>query len=79
MLDFSVEVWQKCEKIRKMYSDPLCTVCPISSDPFYIVTHCINWDTTSWILLYEYKMGQDCLDIYKTFKKGVFTLIIFQW
>ena len=24
------------------------TVCPRSSDPFYIVTHYVNWVTTSW-------------------------------
>ena len=24
------------------------TVCPRSSDPFYIVAYCIKWDTTSW-------------------------------
>ena len=24
------------------------TVCPRSSDPFYIVSHCIKWVTTSW-------------------------------
>ena len=24
------------------------TVCPRSSDPFYIVTYCIKWVTTSW-------------------------------
>ena len=24
------------------------TVCPGSSDPFYIVTHYIEWVTTSW-------------------------------
>ena len=24
------------------------TVCPRSSDPFYIVATCIKWDTTSW-------------------------------
>ena len=26
----------------------LYTVCPGSSDPFYIVTYYINWVTTSW-------------------------------
>ena len=26
----------------------LCTVCPGSSDPFYIVTYYIKWVTTSW-------------------------------
>ena len=24
------------------------TICPGSSEPFYIVTYCINWITTSW-------------------------------
>ena len=24
------------------------TICPWSSDPFYIVTYCIKWVTTSW-------------------------------
>ena len=24
------------------------TVCPRSSDPFYVVTYYINWVTTSW-------------------------------
>ena len=24
------------------------TVCPRSSDPFYIVTYCIKWDIISW-------------------------------
>ena len=27
---------------------PVPTICPRSSDPFYIVTHYINWVTTSW-------------------------------
>ena len=25
-----------------------CTVCPGSSDPFYLVTYFIKWVTTSW-------------------------------
>ena len=25
-----------------------CTICPRSSYPFYIVTYCIKWVTTSW-------------------------------
>ena len=25
-----------------------CTVCPRSSDPFYVVTYYIKWVTTSW-------------------------------
>ena len=27
-----------------------CTVCPGSSDPFYIVTYYIKWVTTSWTM-----------------------------
>ena len=26
----------------------ICTVCPGSSDPFYIVSYYINWVTSSW-------------------------------
>ena len=33
-----------CSEIMKP-----CTVCPGSSDPFYIVTYYIKWVTTSWI------------------------------
>ena len=29
-------------------STHLCTICPGSSDPFYIVTYYIKWVTTSW-------------------------------
>ena len=32
------------ENIKKVDN----TVCPISSDPFYIVTYYIEWVTTSW-------------------------------
>ena len=28
-----------------------CTVCPRSSDPFYIVTYCIKWVNTSLVQL----------------------------
>ena len=34
------------------------TVCPRSSDPFYLVTYFIKWVTTSWtnsIMLSEFK------------------------
>ena len=28
--------------------ESVSTVCPGSSDPFYIVSYYIKWDTTSW-------------------------------
>ena len=42
---------QKGIKIaKKRYNGEFCilTVCPRSSDPFYIVTYYIKWVTTSW-------------------------------
>ena len=30
------------------YKSAHCTVCPGSSDPFYVVTYYIKWVTTSW-------------------------------
>ena len=35
----------KCMRYAMMH---VCTVCPESSDPFYIVTYYIKWVTTSW-------------------------------
>ena len=36
-------------EIKGNRSDPAHgTVCPRSSDPFYIVSYYINWVTTSW-------------------------------
>ena len=32
-----------------------CTVCPGSSDPFYLVSYYIKWVTTSWT--YSMNMG----------------------
>ena len=54
--------WRKCSKGTKMImmlikrkdkvhaaSYPWTnTVCPSSSDPFYVVSYCITWVTTSW-------------------------------
>ena len=36
---------------------PFPTVCPRSSDPFYIVTYYIKWVTTSWTYIVK-KFGQ---------------------
>ena len=33
----------------------MCTVCPGSSDPFYIVSYYIKWVTTSWTYSMVYK------------------------
>ena len=42
-------------RIRPKHLDPntlikskVHTICPRSSDPFYIVSYCIKWVTTSW-------------------------------
>ena len=35
-------------KIVAAYREENYTVCPGSSDPFYIVTYYINWVTTFW-------------------------------
>ena len=40
--------WREGRKIT-IYTPTKCiTVCPGSSGPFYIVTYCIKWVTTSW-------------------------------
>ena len=33
------------------------TVCPRSSDPFYVVTYCIKWVTTSWKYSIPYNLS----------------------
>ena len=38
----------------------LCTVCPRSSDPFYVVTYYIEWVTTSWTHSSEYNECTQC-------------------
>ena len=41
--------WQKTNVLDiKLSSFRIHTVCPGSSDPFYIVTYNVNWVTTSW-------------------------------
>ena len=50
-LDTSVEVIGEtlAEDLGKQYIRSVSyTVCPGSSDPFYIVTYYIKWVTTSW-------------------------------
>ena len=34
--------------LKNNYQFRKCTVCPRSSDPFYIVSYYIKWGTTSW-------------------------------
>ena len=36
------------------------TVCPRSSDPFYIVSYYIKWVTTSWTYSKRFKPYSDC-------------------
>ena len=52
------------------------TVCPRSSDPFYIVTYYINWVPTSWIysILYYCMSQKSSPFLYSkyTMKNGLF-------
>ena len=36
------------KKYSKLFREIHITVCPESSDPFYVVTYYIKWVTTSW-------------------------------
>ena len=38
----------KRNKTLKVNVEPLCTVCPRSSDPIYIVSYYIKWENTTW-------------------------------
>ena len=40
-----------------VYNVKYCTICPRSSDPFYIVTYFIKWVTTSWTHYRKMHMG----------------------
>ena len=54
----------------------LTTMCPGSSDPFYIVSYYIKWVTTSWthviIGIHQGNVADPCgVDLDPTFKKTV--------
>ena len=45
---FLLIYFTKSSFVKYCFLSKCCTVCPGSSDPFYIVTYCIIWVTTPW-------------------------------
>jgi len=52
-------IWFKKITVSYLFLQCLDTVCPRSSDPFYVVTYCIKWVTTSWT--YSMTLAVQCI------------------